>query len=174
MPDAIYFLDFGVTGAVGRHTATDRVPVIVKVYRRGQHFGEVSVVRGGLRRLNVVALTWTRVMLLTVSDWESLTEAFPELREVAEASICDDVLSGAPLQPNGKRPPPPREAKAAGAPGKVVEKVTQLIRKHAPNLDSTSSAALAAAMAVELASARKGRRKQHCQQYRVPGRYSYA
>ena len=169
MPDAIYFLDFGVTGAVGRHTATDRVPVIVKVYRRGQHFGEVSVVRGGLRRLNVVALTWTRVMLLTVSDWESLTEAFPELREVAEASICDDVLSGAPLHPNGTRPPPPRETKAP--PGKVVDKVTQLIRKHAPNLDSTSSAALAAAMAVELAAARKGRRKQ---QYRVPGRYSYA
>ena len=114
-------------------------------------------VRGGLRRLNIVALTWTRVMVLTVGDWESLTEAYPELREAAEAFISEDDARGgggsAPSSPSGKSSKQPEAAPAV----KVVDKVIQLINTHAPDLGTTSTAALAAAMAIELAAKKRRR-----------------
>ena len=98
-------------------------------------------------------------MVLTVGDWESLTEAYPELREAAEAFISEDARGkrgrapSSPSHTSGKR----ALGETENAPAKVVDKVMQLINTHAPDLDTTSTAALAAAMAIELAAKKRRR-----------------
>ena len=95
--------------------------------------------------------------VVPATDPSRLTAAEVALREAAEAFISEDDARGgggsAPSSPSGKSSKQPEAAPAV----KVVDKVMQLINTHAPDLGTTSTAALAAAMAIELAAKKRRR-----------------
>ena len=60
------------------------------VYRKGEMFGEVALVFRGKRRRDVVALTWTRLLFLSLSDWDELVAAFPAILASLRAHIDEN------------------------------------------------------------------------------------
>ena len=71
-------------------------------------FGEVALVFRGKRRRDVVALTWTRLLFLSLSDWDELVVAFPAMLASLRSKVDEnhyDVSENGHGDPNGKKTP---------------------------------------------------------------------
>ena len=93
LPDGMYIVSLGLAG-VARPTNSAVTPTgrvaLDWVYRKGEMFGEVALVLRGKRRRNVIALTWTRLLFLSLSDWDELVAAFPAMLASLRAHIDEN------------------------------------------------------------------------------------
>ena len=64
--------------------------VVENLYEVGDAFGHLGVVLKQLRKRNVLALTWARMLFLPADDWYRLAEIFPELTDSALQDLARD------------------------------------------------------------------------------------
>lgn len=103
----VYFIS---SGAVEVVAARGRVRL-----GRGDFFGEIALLKGGLRRADVTALTYCQLLALDRSDFRKFLTKFPKLRDRIEATARQRIgLDQAAVIAENKLP---SAAMAEGSPG---------------------------------------------------------